>query len=48
MVKNMAEKSVFLRLADAMAGFLREAYEKESYAAAYLARFQKAKIVAET
>lgn len=42
------EQSVFLRLADAMAGFLREAYEKEVYTAGYIGRFIGAKIVTET
>lgn len=42
------EQSVFLRLADAMAGFLREAYEKEAYTAGYIGRFTGAKIVTET
>ena len=42
------EQNTFLRLADALAGFLRDAHEKETYTAQYLARLTGAKIVTET
>lgn len=41
------EQSAFLRLADAMAGFLREVYEGEEYAKQFIKRFEKAGIVTE-
>lgn len=41
------EQSIFLRLSDAMAGFLREVYEGEEYAKQFMKRFEKATIVTE-
>lgn len=42
------EKSIFLRLADAMAGFLREVKEKESYTKPFMKKLTDAGIVLET
>ena len=42
------EQSVFLRLADTMAGFLRDAMGGESYAKTFMKRLQTTKIVTET
>ncbi len=41
------EQSIFLRLSDAMAGFLREVYEGEEYTKQFIKRFEKASIVTE-
>lgn len=41
------EQSIFLRLSDAMAGFLREVYEEEEYTKQFIKRFEKASIVTE-
>lgn len=41
------EQSIFLRLSDAMAGFLREVYEGEEYTKQFIKRFGKAGIVTE-
>lgn len=41
------EQNIFLRLSDAMAGFLREVYEKEEYALEFMKRFKERKIVVE-
>lgn len=41
------EQSIFLRLSDAMAGFLREVYEGEEYTKQLIKRFEKASIVTE-
>lgn len=41
------EQSIFLRLSDAFAGFLREVYEKEEYALSIMSKFKKEKIVIE-
>ena len=41
------EQSIFLRLSDAMAGFLREVYEEEAYTQKFIKRFKKAGIVTE-
>lgn len=41
------EQSIFLRLSDAMAGFLREVYEGEKYTKQFIKRFKKASIVTE-
>ncbi|MEK7534147.1 MAG: DUF3800 domain-containing protein [Patescibacteria group bacterium] len=41
------EQNIFLRLSDAMAGFLREAYENEKYALQFIKRFKKTSIVIE-
>lgn len=42
------EQSVFLRLADAMAGFLREATEGKEYTKTFAKRFKTSEIVTET
>ena len=42
------EQSVFLRLADSMAGFLRDAFEKQKYAIPLFSKFSKEGIVQET
>jgi len=42
------EQSVFLRLADAIAGFLRDCTEKQSYTISILKKFKEQKIVIET
>lgn len=42
------EQSVFLRLADAMAGFLRDIDEEKKYTKSFLKRLQTAQIVTET
>ncbi len=42
------EQSVFLRLADAMAGFLREVNEEKEYTKAFAKRFKSSEIVTET
>ena len=42
------EQSAFLRLADAMAGFLRDMREQEPYAKPFIKDFLKKEIVAET
>ena len=42
------EQSVFLRLADAIAGFIRDCTEKQHYTVSILKRFKKQKIVIET
>ncbi len=41
------EQSVFLRLADAMAGFVRDASEKENYTHVLIAEFRKRGVIAE-
>lgn len=41
------EQNVFLRLSDAMAGFLREVFEKEEYALTLVKSFKKEEIVVE-
>lgn len=41
------EQSIFLRLSDAMAGFLREVYEGEEYTKQFIELFEKASIVTE-
>lgn len=41
------EQSIFLRLSDAMAGFLREVYEGEEYARQFIKRFEKANMITE-
>lgn len=41
------EQSIFLRLSDAMAGFLREAYEGEEYTKQFMKRLEKASMVTE-
>lgn len=41
------EQNVFLRLSDAMAGFLREVYEKEEYALNFMKKFKGEKIIKE-
>lgn len=41
------EQSIFLRLSDSMAGFLREVYEKEDYALEFMKKFKERKIVVE-
>ena len=41
------EQSVFLRLSDAMAGFLREVYENKEYALKLIKRFKEEKIIIE-
>lgn len=41
------ESNIFLRLSDAMAGFLREVYEKEEYALTFIKRLKAEKIVME-
>lgn len=42
------EQSVFLRLADSMAGFLRDAFEKQKYAIPLFSKFSKEGIIQET
>ncbi|MBI4130664.1 hypothetical protein HY468_05075 [Candidatus Roizmanbacteria bacterium] len=42
------EQNIFLRLSDAMAGFLREVYERKEYTKQFIKRFEKASIVTET
>lgn len=42
------EQNIFLRLSDAMAGFLREVYEKEEYALTLIKKFESEQIVVET
>lgn len=42
------EQSVFLRLADAIAGFLRDCTEKQPYTKSILKKFKEEKIVIET
>jgi len=42
------EQSVFLRLADAMVGFLREVTEEKEYTKAFAKRFKTSEIVTET
>lgn len=42
------EQNVFLRLADAMAGFLRDVTEKQLYTKTFMRRLQAARIVIET
>lgn len=42
------EQSIFLRLSDAMAGFLREVHEGQVYTKPSIKNFQKASIVTET
>lgn len=41
------EQSVFLRLSDAIAGLLRESYEKEEYALDWVKKFKQKKIITE-
>ncbi|MBI5614553.1 DUF3800 domain-containing protein [Candidatus Gottesmanbacteria bacterium] len=41
------EQSIYLRLSDAMAGFLREVYEGEEYTKQFMKRFEKTSIVTE-
>jgi len=41
------EQNIFLRLSDAMAGFLREVYEGEEYTKQFIKRFKKTSIVTE-
>lgn len=41
------EQNIFLRLSDAMAGFLREVYEKHEYAVEFMKRFKDGKVVTE-
>lgn len=41
------EQNIFLRLSDAMAGFLREVFEGEKYTGQFIKRFKKASIVIE-
>lgn len=41
------EQNIFLRLSDAMAGFLREVYEGEQYTKQFIKRFKKTSIVTE-
>lgn len=42
------EQSIFLRLSDAMAGFIREVYEGEEYTQQFIKRFTKVGIITET
>lgn len=42
------EQNIFLRLSDAMAGFLRDSYEGEEYAKQFIKKFEKAIMVIET
>lgn len=42
------EQSVFLRLSDAMAGFLREVYEGEKPSKQFIALFEKSGMISET
>lgn len=41
------EQSIFLRLSDAMAGFLREVYEGEEYSKQFMKRFEKTSMFTE-
>ena len=41
------EQNIFLRLSDAMAGFLREVYEGEEYTKQFIKRFEKASMITE-
>lgn len=41
------EQSTFLRLSDAMAGFLREVFEKEEYTLKFIKRFKERRMVLE-
>lgn len=41
------EQNVFLRLSDAMAGFLREVYGREEYALNFMKKFKREKIIEE-
>lgn len=45
--KKQIKRNIFLRLSDAMAGFLREVYEKEEYVLTFIKRFKAEKIVME-
>jgi hypothetical protein len=42
------EQSAFLRLADAMAGFLREVYEEKEFALNFMSKFKEVRFVIET
>lgn len=41
------EQNIFLRLSDAMVGFLREVYEKEPYAVTIMKKFQLKQVILE-
>jgi hypothetical protein len=41
------ERNIFLRLSDAIAGFLRDVYEGEKYTRGFIKRFGEAGIITE-